>query len=106
MLRDILESRGTLLKLGIEDRAANIFNCFQVEGEIGHLIRQGTYLELFTTPIHNLSITTDWLKDNIFKQHLHSGGEVDKAVKTAEIMGGVVIGAIVPKKMLNQVRKN
>ncbi|HEY9639426.1 MAG TPA: NAD(P)/FAD-dependent oxidoreductase, partial [Coleofasciculaceae cyanobacterium] len=43
--------RGTLLKLGLENSVANIFNKFEVTGEAGHLIRQGTYLELLPTPL-------------------------------------------------------
>jgi len=70
------------------------------------VVQSRRFSELLSTPIHKLSITTDWLKDEIFKQHLHSGGGVDKAIKTAQVVGGVVIGAIVAKKMLNQVSKN
>lgn len=62
--------RGTLLKLGLENAAANIYDKFEVDGELGHLIRQGTYLELLPTPIHNFKATAEWLKDEIFQQHL------------------------------------
>ncbi len=58
--------RGTLLKLGLEDAAANIFDLLEIDGEIGHLIRQGTYLEMLPTPIHNFKATSEWIKEEIF----------------------------------------
>lgn len=48
--------RGTLLKLGLSNAAANIFDAFEINGEVAHLIRQGTYLELLPTPIHNSTL--------------------------------------------------
>ena len=93
--------RGTLLKLGIDNSVANIFDRFEVTGDIGHLIRQGTYLELLPTPVHDFKVTTEWLKDEIFHQHMHSGEGLEKAVKVAGVVGGVVVGAIVAKKLLN-----
>lgn len=95
--------RGTLLKLGLEDSIANLFNKVEVTGELGHLIRQGAYLELLPTPIHNFKATTEWLREEVF-QH-HSGG-VDKAVKVAEVVGGVVVGAIVTKKLIQALGNN
>jgi NADH dehydrogenase len=95
--------RGTLLKLGIDNSVANIFDRFQVEGDIGHLIRQGTYLELLPTPVHDFKVTSDWLKDEIFHRHMHSGEAIETAVKVAGVVGGVVVGAIVAKKLLNMV---
>ncbi len=95
--------RGTLLKLGIDNSVANIFDRFEIAGEVGHLIRQGTYLELLPTPVHDFKVTTDWLKDEIFHRHMHSGEAIDTAVKVAGVVGGVVVGAIVAKKLLNMV---
>ncbi len=90
--------RGTLLKLGLEESVANIFNTIEIGGEAGHLIRQGTYLELLPTPLHNFKATTEWLKDEIFEQH-HSDG-LKQAVKVVEIVGGIVVGAIVARKLV------
>jgi NADH dehydrogenase FAD-containing subunit len=95
--------RGTLLKLGLENSAANIYDVFEVTGEVGHLIRQGTYLELLPTPVHNFKVTTDWLKDEIFHEHMNSGDGGKQAVKVAQVVGGVVVGAIVAKKLLNML---
>jgi NADH dehydrogenase len=89
--------RGTLLKLGLEDSAANLFNKVEVTGELGHLIRQGTYLELLPAPIHNFKATTEWLKDEIFERH---AGGVHRVTKVAEVVGGIVVGALVAKKLL------
>jgi NADH dehydrogenase len=93
--------RGTLLKLGIDNSVANIFDRFELTGELGHLIRQGTYLELLPTPVHDFKVTSDWLKDEIFHQHMHSGEAIETAVKVAGVVGGVVVSAIVAKKLLN-----
>src|SRR6478672_2785819 len=95
--------RGTLLKLGLENSAANIYDLFEVTGEVGHLIRQGTYLELLPTPVHNFKVTTDWLKDEIFHQHLDSGKGTKQAVKVAQVVGGVVVGAVVARKLLQML---
>jgi NADH dehydrogenase len=61
--------RGTLMKLGIGEGVANLFDRVEVKGEIGHLIREATYLELLPTPARNTRITTEWLKDELFQQH-------------------------------------
>lgn len=64
--------RGTLLKLGLEESAAEIFDRFEVKGKLGHLIRQAAYLELLPTPVHNFKATTEWLTDEVF--HRITGG--------------------------------
>lgn len=89
--------RGTLLKLGLNNSAANIFNKVEVTGEAGHLIRQGTYLELLPTPIHNFKATTEWLKDEIFERH-HSDS-FKQAVKAAGVVGGVLVGAAIARRV-------
>jgi len=61
--------RGSLLKLGLGESAASLFHRFEISGLPGHLIREGTYLELLPTPIHNLKVTAEWLIDEIFLSH-------------------------------------
>ena len=61
--------RGTLMKLGLNESVANIFNKIQIKGQPGHLLRQATYLELLPTPAHNAKITTEWLRDELFQRH-------------------------------------
>lgn len=95
--------RGTLLKLGLTDAAANIYDTFEISGEPGHLIRQGTYLELLPTPVHNFKATTEWLKDEIFNHHLPSGDTAKTVVRTAEVVGGAVVGVLVARKLLQML---
>lgn len=64
--------RGTLMKLGIENSVANIFNRFEVKGHAGHLIRQATYLEMLPTPAHDFKVTKEWLKEEILQRHMNS----------------------------------
>ncbi|MGV2830420.1 NAD(P)/FAD-dependent oxidoreductase [Myxosarcina sp. GI1(2024)] len=61
--------RGTLMKLGINNGVANLFDKMQINGKTGDLIRNGTYLELLPTPVHNFKATTDWLTDEIFHRY-------------------------------------
>jgi NADH dehydrogenase len=90
--------RGTLLKLGMEDAVANLFNKLEITGELGHLIRQGTYLELLPTPIHDFKATTEWLRDEVFTRH---SSTVNKTIQVAEVVGGVAVSAIIARKLLN-----
>lgn len=60
--------RGTMMKLGLEESVAEIFDRFEVKGKPGHLIRQGVYLEMLPTPMRNFKATTEWLTDEIFQQ--------------------------------------
>jgi NADH dehydrogenase len=61
--------RGTLMKLGLNNGVANIFNQLQVNEKTGDLIRKATYLELLPTPVHNFKATTEWLTDEIFHRY-------------------------------------
>ncbi|MFP4298950.1 MAG: NAD(P)/FAD-dependent oxidoreductase [Spirulinaceae cyanobacterium] len=70
--------RGSMLKLGLKDSAANLFDRFQVTGKPGHLIRQAMYLELLPTPIHNFKVTAEWMIDEIFQRY---GSSVEMAEK-------------------------
>ncbi|MBW4634631.1 MAG: NAD(P)/FAD-dependent oxidoreductase [Iphinoe sp. HA4291-MV1] len=95
--------RGTLLKLGINDAAANLFNIFEVAGELAHLIRQGTYLTLLPTPIHDFKATTEWLDEEIFHHHLDPHDVGKKVVQAVELVGAGVIGVIVARKLLKML---
>ena len=61
--------RGTLMKLGLNESVANLFDKFEIAGQPGHLVRTGTYLELLPHLRHNLKVTADWLTDEIFQRH-------------------------------------
>ncbi len=91
--------RGTLMKLGLGESAANIFDRFQVTGRLGHLIRQGTYLELLPTPVHNFKVTTEWLTDEIFRRYMQpklpSPSEDTTRTKVLQWASGAVAAVIV-----------
>lgn len=61
--------RGTLMKLGLNESVANLFNKVQIQGQPGHLLRQATYLELLPTPTHNIQATAEWLTDELLQRH-------------------------------------
>ncbi|MBV6622551.1 MAG: NAD(P)/FAD-dependent oxidoreductase [Rivularia sp. (in: Bacteria)] len=61
--------RGTLMKLGLGNGVANLFNKLQINGKTGDLIRNATYLEMLPTPVHNFKATTEWLTDEIFHRY-------------------------------------
>ena len=62
--------RGTLLKLGMEEGVAEIFDKYEIKGLLGHIIRHATYLSLLPTPARNLKVGAQWLTDEIFEQVL------------------------------------
>lgn len=95
--------RGTLLKLGLNDAAANVYNVFEVTGKPGHLIRQGTYLELLPTPIHDFKATVEWLDEEIFHRHLDPHDVGKKVVQAVELVGGAVVGVMVARKLFQML---
>ncbi|MEH2071150.1 MAG: NAD(P)/FAD-dependent oxidoreductase [Nostoc sp.] len=92
--------RGTLLKLGLNDAGANLFNVFEVAGEPAHLIRQATYLTLLPTPIHDFKATTEWLDEEIFHHHLDPQDVSKKVVQAVELLGAGVVGVLAARKLL------
>lgn len=64
-----VELRGTLMKLGLRNGVANLFDKIQVNHQVGHLIRNATYIELLPTPWHDFKATAEWLKEEIFHRH-------------------------------------
>ncbi|MFN6487804.1 MULTISPECIES: NAD(P)/FAD-dependent oxidoreductase [unclassified Nostoc] len=95
--------RGTLLKLGLNDAAANLFNVLEVAGEPGHLIRQGTYLTLLPTPIHDFKATSEWLDEEIFHHHLDPHDVGKKVVQAVQAVGTGVVGVLVARKLLKML---
>ncbi|MBK1990201.1 NAD(P)/FAD-dependent oxidoreductase [Sphaerospermopsis aphanizomenoides BCCUSP55] len=98
-----VDIRGTLLKLGVNNAAANLFNIFEVAGEPAHLIRQGTYLTLLPTPIHDFKATTEWLDEEVFHHHLDSDDVGKKVVQAVELVGAGVVGILVARKLLKML---
>ncbi|GAA6619503.1 NAD(P)/FAD-dependent oxidoreductase [Scytonema sp. NUACC26] len=95
--------RGTLLKLGLNDAAANLFNVFEVVGKPAHLIRQGTYLTLLPTPIHDFQATSEWLDEEIFHRHLDPQDVGKKVIQAVEVVGAGVVGVLVARKLINML---
>jgi len=95
--------RGTLLKLGLNEAVANLYDRFQITGELGHLIRQGTYLELLPTPIHNLKSTAEWVDEEIFNRYISDGNGTKKAVLALELVGGAIVSVLVARKLLQML---
>ncbi|MEH2063877.1 MAG: NAD(P)/FAD-dependent oxidoreductase [Nostoc sp.] len=95
--------RGTLLKLGLNDAAANFLDVFEVAGETGHLIRQAAYLTLLPTPIHDFKAASEWLDEEIFHQHLDPKDVGKKVVQAVEVVGAGVVGVLVARKLLKML---
>ncbi|MDZ8032071.1 NAD(P)/FAD-dependent oxidoreductase [Nostoc sp. DedSLP04] len=58
--------RGTLMKLGLGNGVANLFDKVQITGKPGDLIRSAVYLEMLPTPLHDFKATTEWLREETF----------------------------------------
>lgn len=61
--------RGTLLKLGMNNGVANLFDKVQITGKPGDLARNATYIELLPTPLHDFKATTEWLKEETLHRY-------------------------------------
>ncbi|MEQ8997884.1 MAG: NAD(P)/FAD-dependent oxidoreductase [Coleofasciculus sp. B1-GNL1-01] len=88
--------RGTLMKLGLEEAAANISNQVEVDGEIGHLIRQGTYINILPTPLRDFKLTAKWFTEDVYQEYL----EPKVTGKTAKVVAGAVVGTLIARKLL------
>jgi NADH dehydrogenase len=60
--------RGTLMKLGLNESVAELFDRYEVKGHLGHLIRQAAYIELLPTPAKNFKGTLAWISDELFQR--------------------------------------
>jgi demethylphylloquinone reductase len=58
--------RGTLMKLGLDESVADLYDHYQVKGHLGHLLRQAAYVDLLPTPARNFKGTVEWLSDELF----------------------------------------
>jgi NADH dehydrogenase len=90
--------RGTLMKLGLGNGVANLFDKMQVKGKPGDLIRNSTYLEMLPTPVHNFKATTEWLTDEIFEHHAPKAvtppQKKSQSKRTIAWIGGAVAAVI------------
>lgn len=80
--------RGTLMKLGLGNGVANLFDKVQISGKVGDLLRNATYLELLPTPLHNFKATTQWLEEETINRfhrpHAPSPQDIEQAAMTPE----------------------
>ena len=60
--------RGTLMKLGMGESAAEIFDKVEVTGKAGHLIREATYLSMLPLPGYKIKSGAQWLTEEIFER--------------------------------------
>jgi len=78
--------RGTLMKLGLNNGVANLFDRVRIQGKAGDLLRNATYLELLPTPLHNFKATTTWLQeetiDRFHRPHAPTSAEIKWAAMT------------------------
>jgi NADH dehydrogenase FAD-containing subunit len=91
--------RGTLMKLGLGEGVANLFDRLEIGGKAGHLIREATYLDLLPTPARNLKVTTEWLTDEIFRRHQPQVAAPDDEIEIEDDLGrpehkGVLSGIV------------
>lgn len=71
--------RGTLLKLGLNNSVANLFDKVQIGGKSGDILRSLTYLELLPTPWHNFKATAEWMKEELFHRYYQPEVYTDRA---------------------------
>ena len=86
--------RGTLMKLGLGNGVANLFDKVQVKGKPGDLIRNATYLEMLPTPVHNFKATTDWLTDEIFDRHAPKPVTKSNQNRAVAWIGGTIAAVV------------
>jgi NADH dehydrogenase len=89
--------RGTLMKLGVGEGVANLFNRLTLTGELGHLIRQAAYIELLPTPGRNFRATTEWFTDALFQRHQPQALAATSAGRTPLLAGisAVLVGFLI-----------
>lgn len=73
--------RGILMKLGLSNGVANLFDRVQVTGKPADLIRNAVYLELMPTPLHDFKATVEWLKEETFHRYHRPKLETEIAAK-------------------------
>ena len=79
--------RGTLMKLGLSNGVANLFDIVQIGGKPGDLIRNVAYLELLPTPLHDFKATTEWLEAETFHRY-HRPKAIAQATKQPVSLAG------------------
>jgi NADH dehydrogenase len=79
---------GTLMKLGLTEAAAELFDRYEIRGRAAHLARQFRYLQLLPTPVHNFHALTEWLTDTAFLRFMPPAPRLEEAT----LLSGPEIG--------------
>jgi NADH dehydrogenase len=87
--------RGTLMKLGLGESVANLFDRVPITGRAGHLVRHGTYLELLPVYVHNFKATVGWLTDEIFQRQSRSASKPQMPTCLIQRIGDVAAAIVV-----------
>ncbi len=98
--------RGTLMKLGLGESAANLADRFAITGRLGHLIRKGTYLELLPTPLHNFKVTTEWLTDELFHNYTNPASKRKQSARILQWTSGTLAAMFLASSSLLIWRAN
>ena len=61
---------GSMLKLGLGEGGANLFDRLILTGKPAHLMRQSKYLSTLPTPVHNFVAMSEWLSETVFQDFL------------------------------------
>lgn len=89
--------RGSFLKLGLGDSAANLFDRFAITGKLGNLVRQGTYLDRVPPLGLNLPVMARWLSNEALGRPPQLQATlvtrwIGGAVMTALLLGSGLLG--------------
>jgi NADH dehydrogenase len=87
--------RGTLMKLGLGESVANLFDRVPITGRTGHFVRQGTYLELLPVSVHNFKATVNWLTDEVFQRQSRSASKPRMPLRLIQRVGDVAAAIVV-----------
>lgn len=87
--------RGTLMKLGLGESVANLFDRVPITGRAGHLVRHGTYLELLPVYVHNFKATVGWLTDEIFQRPSRTSLKPLTSMRLLQRVGDVAAAIVV-----------
>ncbi|MBD2080182.1 NAD(P)/FAD-dependent oxidoreductase [Leptolyngbya sp. FACHB-17] len=87
--------RGTLMKLGLGESVANLFDRVPITGRAGHLVRHGTYLELLPVYVHNFKATVGWLTDELFQHHGQFATKPQRPPRLLQRVGDIAAAIVV-----------
>jgi len=87
--------RGTLMKLGLGESVANLFDRVPITGKAGHVVRHGTYLELLPVYVHNFKATVGWLTDEVFQRQSRFASKPRMPTRLIQRFGDVSAAIVV-----------